>query len=40
MSIRKMSYDISRHLGLAEKTCKFLSASPDPFHAVGVGCIY
>lgn len=24
----------NRHIALAEKACKFLTASPDPFHAV------
>ena len=34
MSIRKMASDFSRHIPLAEKACKFITASPDPFHAV------
>jgi len=29
-----MSSDYARYNSLAEKACKFLSASPDPFHAV------
>ena len=29
-----MVNDYSKHIGLAERACKFLSASPDPFHAV------
>jgi aspartyl aminopeptidase len=34
MSIRKVGSEYARHVGLAEQACKFLSASPDPFHAV------
>jgi aspartyl aminopeptidase len=34
MSIRKVTSEYARHVGLAEQACKFLSASPDPFHAV------
>jgi len=29
-----MASDFSRHIPLAEKACKFITASPDPFHAV------
>lgn len=32
--MRKVSSEYARHKGLAEQACKFLSASPDPFHAV------
>eukprot|EP00980_Cylindrotheca_fusiformis_P008151 scaffold1727_cov133-Cylindrotheca_fusiformis.AAC.54 len=35
MSIRKVASEYyARHGALAEQACKFLSASPDPFHAV------
>lgn len=34
MSVRKVVSEYARHVGLAEQACKFLSASPDPFHAV------
>lgn len=31
---KAITSDYARYSGLAEKACKFLSASPDPFHAV------
>ena len=33
-TLQRLTSSYSKHIPLAEEACKFLTASPDPFHAV------